>query len=41
MTNEFNNDFWTIAEQIEGKLIKPNLQFSNYLSDPVEETLPW
>ena len=39
ITNEFNNHFTTIAKQIEAKLITPNSHFSNYLSEPVEETL--
>ena len=29
----------TIPKQIEAKSIKPNLYFSNYLSEPVDETL--
>ena len=39
IVNEFNNHFTTIAKEIEAKLIPPNLHFSNYLSEPVEETL--
>ena len=39
IANEFNNHFTTIAKEIEAKLIPPNLHFSNYLSEPVEETL--
>ena len=39
ITNEFNNHFTTIAKQIEAKLITPNFHFSNYLPEPVEETL--
>ena len=39
IANEFNNHFTTIAKQIEAKLIAPNLYFSNYLSEHVEETL--
>ena len=39
IANEFNNHFTTIAKEIEAKLIAPNLHFSNYLSEPVEETL--
>ena len=39
IANEFNNHFTTIAKQIEAKLIKPNFYFSNYLSEPVPETL--
>ena len=39
IANEFNNYFTTIAKQIEAKLIAPNLHFSHYLSEPVEETL--
>ena len=34
-----NNHFTTIAKQIEVKLITPNSHFSNYLSEPIEETL--
>ena len=36
---EFNNYFTTIAKQIDAKLITPNSHFSNYLSEPIEETL--
>ena len=39
IANEFNNHFTTITKEIEAKLIAPNLHFSNYLSEPVEETL--
>ena len=39
IANEFNNHFTTIAKEIEAKLIAPNLHFSNYLSESVEETL--
>ena len=39
IANEFNNHFTTIAKEIDTKLIAPNLQFLNYLSEPVEETL--
>ena len=40
IANEFDNLFTTIiAKQIEAKLIAPNLHFSNYLSEHVEETL--
>ena len=39
IANEFNNHFTTIAKEIEAKLLAPNLHFSNYLSEPVEETL--
>ena len=39
IANEFNNHFTTIAKQIEAKLITPNSNFSNHLSEPVEETL--
>ena len=35
------NHFTTIAKQIEVKLITSNFHFSNYLSEPVEETLPF
>ena len=39
IANEFNNQFTTIAKQIKAKLITPKFHFSNYLSEPVEETL--
>ena len=39
IANEFNKHFTTIAKQIEAKLITPSFHFSNYLSEPVEETL--
>ena len=39
IASEFNNHFTAIAKQIEAKLITPNLHFSNYLLEPVEETL--
>ena len=39
IANEFNKHFTIIAKEIEAKLIPPNLHFSNYLSEPVEETL--
>ena len=39
IANEFNNHFTEIAKEIEAKLIAPNFHFSNYLSEPVEETL--
>ena len=37
--DEFNKNIGTIAKRIKEKLIRPNLHFSNYLSDLVEETL--
>ena len=39
IANEFNNQFTTIAKQIKAKLITTKFHFSNYLSEPVEETL--
>ena len=39
IANEFNNHFTTIAKQFKAKLITRNFRFSNYFSEPVEETL--
>ena len=39
IANKFNNHFTTIAKQIEAKLITRSFHFSNYLLEPVEETL--
>ena len=39
IANEFNNHFTTVAKQIKAKLITPNFHFSNYLSEPVKESL--
>ena len=39
IANEFNIHFTTIAKQIKAKLIIPYFHFSNYLSEPVQETL--
>ena len=39
IANEFNKQFTTIAKQFKAKLITRNFHFSNYFSEPVEETL--
>ena len=39
IANEFNNHFTTIAKQFKAKLITRNFHFSNYFSEPAEETL--
>ena len=39
LANEFNNHFATIAKQMEAKLTITIFHFSNYLSEPVQESL--